>query len=446
MRHSRFVWLLLSALTVHALLAGCVAPGAAPAEGEAAPAAQEAAPAEGAQITATYMQSGTYDKAAEALAPQFTDATGIGVELITAPWDVLNQNHITDLTTGTGAYDVMSGEFWIANVFEHMLPLDDYVAQDPAYAEAFIPGIWAPGPSNFYDGKRIGVPYSADAYGIYYNTEIFEQCGVTAEWETWDDYIAVLEQLKTCLDGSDVYPMVHYWGQIEQPAAIFLGMYDGYMVTSDGKYGLDREKAIPALDKMQSLLAYNPPDALGLNFQTGNAYFLNGKAATMVGWPSFIRADADDPEKSQVVGKWAMANFPGPGFPMVSAWNMFISKYSANPDAAWEWIKAYANPENGTAWMNEYGIGSPFTATYEDAANVEQRPYFYPQQMANLNKAKSLPWVFPAFEAFFRNEGDFHQGTIDAATMLDRVQAEWDEIEPPAALVQLAETQGLKQQ
>ena len=143
-------------------------------------------------------------------------------------------------------------------------------------------------------------------------------------------------------------------------------MYDGYLVNKDGKYALDREKAVAALNKMQSLLEYNPPDVLGLAIDPGNAVFLNGKAATMVGWPSFIRAAADDPEKSQVVGKWALAEFPGPGFPMVSAWNLFISKYSKNPDAAWEWIKAYANAENGKQWMKEYGIGSPFQSTYDD--------------------------------------------------------------------------------
>ena len=38
---------------------------------------------------------------------------------------------------------------------------------------------------------------------------------------------------------------------------------------------------------------------------------------------------------------------------------------------------------------------------------------------------------------------DFHQGTITAEEMLDRVQAEWDEIEVPEALVQLADAQGL---
>lgn len=437
-------------LIILALLSGCVAPAPiqAPAAQEPAAAEAPAAPAAeapslaGAEIVATYMQSGTYDKAAEQLMPAFEADTGIKVELIAAPWDVLNQNHITDLTTGTGAYDVMSGEFWIATVFEHMLPLDAYVERDN-FGDAFIPGIWSPGPSNFYGGKRIGVPYSADAYGIWYNTEIFAQCGVEANWETWEDYIAVLEKLQACLDGTDVAPMVHYFGQIEQPASLFLGMYDGYMVDKDGNYGLDREKAVAALNMLQSLLQYNPEGVLGFDFNAGNAVFLNGKAATMVGWPSFIRADADNPERSQVVGKWALANFPGPGFPMVSAWNMFISKYSKNPDAAWEWIKAYANPENGTQWMAEYGIGSPFKATYEDPVLVKDFGHFYPAQAKNLDKAKSLPWTFAAFEAFFRNEGDFHQGTITAEEMLDRVQAEWDEIDVPEALVQLADAQGL---
>lgn len=394
------------------------------------------------EIVVTYMQAGTYDKAAEALVPAFEDTIGVKVELIAAPWDVLNQNHITDLTTGTGAYDVMSGEFWIATVFEHMLPLDDYVKRDN-YGWDFVDRIWGPGPSNFYDGKRIGVPYSADAYGIYYNTEVFEQCAVKADWETWDDYIAVLDKLQTCLAGKDIAPMVHYFGQIEQPAAIFLGMYDSYMVDKAGKYGLDREKAVAALNKMQSLLPYNPEGVLGFDFNAANAIFLNGKAATGVGWPSFIRANADDPEQSQVVGKWAMAKFPGPGFPMVSAWNLFISKYSQNPDIAWEWIKAYVNGKNGTDYMLTYGIGSPFRTTYEDPALLEKLAHFLPGQMENLNRAKSLPWTFAAFEAFFRNEGDFHQGKITADEMLDRVQTEWNEIEVPAALIQMADSQGL---
>ena len=63
-----------------------------------------------AEITVTYMQSGTYDKAAELIQADFEKETGIDVEFVFAPWAVLNQNHITDLTTGTGEFDVMSGD------------------------------------------------------------------------------------------------------------------------------------------------------------------------------------------------------------------------------------------------------------------------------------------------------------------------------------------------
>lgn len=439
---SKFAVVLSLAVLATLLLSACTATVQAPAA--ATKAAEAAAKPAGGQITADYMQSGTYDKAAEELKSEFEKKTGIKVELVAQPWETLNQNNITDLTTGTGAYDVMSGEFWIANVFDKMLPLDDYVNRD-GFGKDYVDRIWSPGPSNFYDGKRIGVPYSADAYGIWYRTDLFDKCGIKADWKTWDDYIARLDTLQKCLEGTDIAPMVHYFGAPEQPLALFLGMYDGYLVDKDGKYGVDREKAVAALNKLQGLLKYNPKDALSLGINDGNAVFLNGKAATMVGWPSFIRAAADDPQKSQVVGKWALAPFPGPGFPMVSAWNMFISKDSKNPDAAWEWIKAYANADNAKKWMDKYGIGSPFKSTYEDADLVKKFPYFYPAQGENLNKAKSLPLTFDAFQAFFQQEGNFHQGKITAEQMLDNVQKQWDEMKVPPALVQLAEAQGLKQ-
>ena len=126
------------------------------------------------EITTTFMKSGTYDLAAESIENSFEKETGIDLEIITSPWAVLNQNHIADLTTGTGEFDVMSGEFWIASVFNHMLPLDGYVNKS-GYGSTIINRLWEPGPSNFFNGKRIGVPHSADAYSIIYRKDIFEK-------------------------------------------------------------------------------------------------------------------------------------------------------------------------------------------------------------------------------------------------------------------------------
>ncbi|MDE2748912.1 MAG: extracellular solute-binding protein [Chloroflexota bacterium] len=401
-------------------------------------------PHAGAEIVATYMQSGTYDVGAENIEEAFEDATGIEVELVALPWAVLNQNHITDLTTGTGEFDVMSGEFWIASVWDKMLPLDEFVERDE-YGGDFIPTIWQPGPSGHFDGKRIGIPYSADAYGIIYRTDIFEEAGIAADWETWDDYIAALDELAMHLEGTDIAPSVFAWGASEQTPAIFLGMYDGYLVNADGNYALDEDSAIAALNQMASLLAYNPEGATGLSIDEANSVFLTGKAATMICWVSFVRASAQNPDASLVVDNWATAPFPGPGFPFLSAWNLFISEYSENPDAAWEWVKSYINSEQATQRFVELGVGSPYLSTYEDPDLMDAYSHDFPNMVHNLGRAQSVPWVFEAFEIFFRNTSELVIGSISAEEALANTLAGWAEVTVPPALVQSAAAQGQQQ-
>jgi ABC-type glycerol-3-phosphate transport system substrate-binding protein len=439
--------------TASTLLAACgqaAPPAAAPAAteetaSEAKPAATEekSASTAGAEITITYMQSGTYDKAAESIKADFEKDTGIKAELVAAPWAVLNQNHITDLTTGTGEFDVMSGEFWIASVFEHMLPLDDLVKRDN-YGTTIIERLWEPGPSNFFQGKRIGVPYSADAYSILYRPDILQENGVDAEWKTWDDYLERLQTLKDKLAGKDIAPAVFAWGAPDQAAAIFLGAYDGYMVNTKDEYELEEDKAVAALNTMLKTVEYGPSNAKALSIDEANAVFLDGKAATLICWPSFVRAAADDDKQSKIVGKWQLGNWPGPGFPMVSAWNLFISKFSKNPDADWEWIKYYGDPERSKMFMEQFGIGSPHRTTYEDKAMLERHGHDYPGMLANLSRAKALPWVFEAYEVFFRNVGEALAGTLTPEEAIAKSHEGWASIKVPAALVESAEAQGLK--
>ena len=402
-------------------------------------------PHAGAEIVATYMQSGTYDVGAENIEADFEAATGIDIELVASPWAVLNQNHITDLTTGTGEFDIMSGEFWIASVWDKMLPLDDFVERD-SYGGDFIPTIWQPGPSGHFDGKRIGIPYSADAYGIIYRTDIFEEAGLSADWETWDDYIATMDALAMHLEGTDIAPSVFAWGASEQTPAIFLGMYDGYLVDSMGNYAVEEESAIAALNQMASLLAYNPEGATGLSIDEANSVFLTGNAATMICWVSFVRASAQDPDSSLVVDNWATAPFPGPGFPFLSAWNLFISEYTDEPDAAWEWVKYYINGEQATQRFVKLGVGSPYLSTYEDPDLMEKYSHDFPSMVHNLSRAQSVPWVFEAFEIFFRNTSELVIGSLTAEEALANTLAGWSEVTVPEALVQSAAAQGQMQE
>ena len=401
-------------------------------------------PHAGEEVVATYMQSGTYDVGAENIADAFRAETGIELELVASPWAVLNQNHITDLTTGTGEFDVMSGEFWIASVYDKMLPLDDFVERDE-FGGDYIPTIWQPGPSGYFDGHRIGIPYSADAYGIVVRTDIFEEAGVSTDWETWDDYIAALDKLEMHLEGTDIAPSVFAWGAAEQTPSIFLGMYDGYLVDADGNYALDEDAALAALEQMASLLDYNPEGAAGLSIDEANSVFLTGRAATLICWVSFMRASAQDPDASLVVDNWAVAPFPGPGFPFLSAWNLFISEYSDSPEAAWEWVKYYINAEQATSRFVELGVGSPYLSTYEDPDLMDAYSHDFPGMVHNLGRAQSVPWVFEAFEIFFRNTSELVIGSISAEEALANTLAGWSEVTVPPALVQSAAAQGQQQ-
>lgn len=70
---------------------------------------------------------------------------------------------------------------------------------DSSYGKAFIPALWGAVNS---DGKPFGVPHHTDTSALAYNKAHFEKAGITSvpatleEAWSWDEFTAVLEQLK----------------------------------------------------------------------------------------------------------------------------------------------------------------------------------------------------------------------------------------------------------
>ncbi|GCE77119.1 ABC transporter substrate-binding protein [Cellulomonas biazotea] len=67
------------------------------------------------------------------------------------------------------------------------------------------------------DGKTYGLPFSLGVVGFWYNKALFEQAGVTEVPTTWDDFFAVVDQLKAAgiepvsVGAGDKWPAAHYW-------------------------------------------------------------------------------------------------------------------------------------------------------------------------------------------------------------------------------------------
>ena len=403
----------------------------------------------GTKITANFMASGTYDKAALEAKAAYEAATGGTVEIVAKPFDQLVQANLTDLATGTGQYDVISVTSWEADVYDKLLPLDDYIKRDKYGKEAgFIPRLLrANQGTEYFNGKPVGVPYAIDGYAMLVRTDLLEKAGVKWNWPTWEAFFADMDKLKKSKAlPSGVSPFVFAYGATEQVPAIWLTAYDGYLLKKNGTYGVDKAKMTKALEVTKKTMGYAPKDASSLSIDEANQVFLNGNAAVVMGWPSFIRAAADDPAKSKVVGKWALSSTPGKGMVWLSAWNLGISKTSKNPDAAWEFIKTYINEKNGTTWMSTYGIGSPFQNTFTSADAKATKAHDYPQHAKNLAKVKNAPWSFSAFlDVYSRGTGDFISGKKSATETIAWWDKQLGKKKPAAGMVQAAKASGLMQ-
>ena len=391
-------------------------------------------------ITASFMESGTYDVAAEALAGPFAEETGVAVDIVAFPWAVLRQNNTTDLLTGAGAYDVMSGGYYLADVFTYFEPLTSYL-EASNYADGMIPGLMNPGSSEWFEGAQIGVPYGIDSYGLIVNTALLEEAMVTPEFATWADFLAACAQIESSLEGVNCFS--HSTGNPEQIGAFFFSGYEGTYINADGGFELELDKAVAAAAILPDLWAHLPPDGAALTFDEANQVFVDGQVAMLVTWPSFVSTTLDNPD-SGIADNWSQAAFPGQGFPWLSLWQMFIPKTTENKEAAWQFIQAFAGEGNGTNHYNTYGINSVWLNTYEDEDLAAQHGHQWPAMLNDFSRAKNPPLSGEAQDFLTNTLVEIATGQVSAADGIARVNETWAMIPVPSSLLDAATLAGFR--
>jgi ABC-type glycerol-3-phosphate transport system substrate-binding protein len=392
------------------------------------------------QLTVTYMESGTYNVAATELATEFEKANGTKVSVVAFPWAVLRQNNTTDLVTGSGQYDVMSGGYYLADVYSYFTPLTDFIKASD-YAKGMIPGLMEPGRSEWYKGQQIGIPYGIDAYGLMVNDEILAKAGVKAEFKTWDDVLAACDTIKKAVP--DVACLSFPTGNPEQIGAIFFSAYDGPFIDAAGVYNLDAAKATAAAALLPKLWQTLPPNGNALTFEECGQIFRDGKAALLVDWPSFVSTSLDDPAKSKIVGKWHQVTFPGPGFPWLSMWQQFIPTTTKDKDAAFKWVRTFAGPEHAKDNYVKHGINSVWAATYEDAELAPKHAHQWPAMVAGFAAAKNPPLSGESQDLLTNTLVEVATGQTTPDAAIAKVNEAWKTIPVPEALLEAAKGAGL---
>ncbi len=275
---------------------------------------------------------------------------------------------------------VMIDVIWPGLLSSHFVDLRKYIPQD--HIDAHFQSIV----SNNTDakGRVIGIPFYTDAGLLYYRKDLLEKHGHTPP-KTWSELERIAQDIlsKERENNSRLMGFVWQGRAYEGLTCNALEWIDsfggGSVVEPDGTISINNPKAAAALDTAASwikngispkgILNYAEEDARGA-FQSGNAIFMRN-------WPyAWGLGNSDD---SIVKGKIGSTALPmGPGGKHTGAlggWQLAVSKYSKNPEAAAGVVQYLTTKENQLRRAIELSDLPTRPDVYEDPKLRAENPF-----------------------------------------------------------------------
>ncbi|MBT2517866.1 sugar ABC transporter substrate-binding protein [Streptomyces sp. ISL-90] len=301
---------------------------------------------------------------------EFEELTGITVNLETLTESDYMVKILTELQSGSGAYDAfmtsqpMNYQYAAAGWIEDLQPwVDDEKQTAPDYDfEDFFPALieaerWD---TTDFGGAGEGglwaIPANEEGYALFYRADILDANGIEVP-QTIDELIEAAEQLDgTEFEGKTISGFVSRGDKTYptlNPFSTFAGAY-GVKDVTDGKATVNSAEGVEATQKWVDLMQFAPAAASTYTWYEAQQDFLAGNAAF------YIDADhmAPDFEKdgSVIAGKVGYALPPeGPEGRASSLWlwSLGMNAASEHKGAAWQFIQWATSKEQLTAAIAE---------------------------------------------------------------------------------------------
>ena len=216
-----------------------------------------------------------------------------------------------------------------------------------------------------YDGKIYAVPLNIAAACVFYNTEMFEDAGITT---MPTDYNGLLDACKKLKD-KGYTPIT-----ISAGTAWCLSMLCGYLCDSEG-VDLDKlnsgdaswldSNVVNAVNKMVELSQYFQDTAAGDTNDVATANFYNGEAAMLIqGSWAIGQINGANPDFEKKCGVFA---FPGTnGRVIAKSDSLAMSASTKHPEAVIAFMK-YFTDDTAQKYTAEVGGKIPVTTVQYDA-------------------------------------------------------------------------------
>jgi multiple sugar transport system substrate-binding protein len=332
------------------------------------------------------VNAGVEGTALKMAAQEWGEAHKTRIEVVELPYANLFEKESLDLTSRTGAYDVvMLDDPWFPKLSSDggltalpRTPDPDFLASTLAVCR---------GSGTFY-----ALPYVGNSQLFFYRKDLFDKykLGAPARWES------ILAAAKTIGAGEKMFGYVMRAAPGNSAVTDFMPLlwaFGGDIFDAQGKPNLDSAQAVDALKFMVELGKYSPPGYAGFNAAEVSAQLLQGTAAMSINWPAWIAA-MDDPSKSKVVGKIEFAPMPAgrlPGVAELGAWLLAVPAGSPHRDAAFDFIYwATDDPQMTRAALR----GNPPTRrSVFQSPDLLRKFRAFPAQFAALEGARPRPRI-----------------------------------------------------
>lgn len=253
---------------------------------------------------------------------------------------------------------------------DQFIDLRKYGADD--VKKDYLPWKWQQGLTN--DGKLIGFPMDTGPTALMYREDVFKKVGLPSDPDqvaalvpTWDKYIEVAEQVKK------KQPNVFLIDNIGDVFTQMMAQATDLYFTRDGKFIADGPVVKKAWDTAVSVSKKGLSARSAGSTPDWNAGITNGRIAAVVGavWMAFVMKDAG----GSTSGKWRVCAAPG-GAGNNGGSFMAVTKYAADPQRAFDYIKWIQSPDNQVTSYVDIDLFPSVPSAFADPKMQKPDPFF----------------------------------------------------------------------
>jgi multiple sugar transport system substrate-binding protein len=340
--------------------------------------------------------------------PDFTEETGIEVEVDQLEYLKMREKQTLELTKEEGDYDLIAyvvfskADYVFAGQLENLAKyfMDPKLA-DPNWnpddlIDGYVQNIGVAGGNRGYlagkTGSLFGLPFGAETSILGYRKDIFEKHGLKVP-ETYDELLELACKIPQLEPGMGGLASRAASGQHASHAFLLhLAPLGGKIFDDQWQPVVNDGAGVKAAEALKTIVDCGPEGAKSFGQAEAAASFLQGHSAMYLDTTAFA-GQVEDPTKSQVVGKVGWAAHPA-GVRRASQTGGFgiaIPKNAENKEAAFllmQWLTSPAvdkkialaggNPSRySTHQDSEVNAKMPWMATFGEAlkhADPDWRP------------------------------------------------------------------------